>query len=177
MLCLLLHVTFVCCLLSLDVTFASIFKSHMYHKTLHEHTRMSHRLLLLSWSFSPLLFSLLSVEKWSHTLKIYLLVICEVLRAVFSYQWVLQSFAMPGFTRWPKGEPDTEHSWTHYEPELSIKSFSQLLNTSSCPSENSEVREEDCQNSDRLHISIPVPLASFNHCCTCTPGQKQSPTR
>ncbi len=114
MLCLLLHVTFLCCLLSLDVTFASIFKSHMYHKSLHEHTRMSHRLLLLSWSFSPLLFSLLSVEKWSHTLKIYLLVICEVLRAVFSYQWVLQSFAMPGFTRWPKGEPDTEHSWTHW---------------------------------------------------------------
>uniref|UniRef100_A0A672JY30 Tetratricopeptide repeat domain 1 n=1 Tax=Sinocyclocheilus grahami TaxID=75366 RepID=A0A672JY30_SINGR len=34
--------------------------------------------------------------------------------------------------------------------------FSQLLNTSSCPSENSEVREEDCQNSDWLHISIPV---------------------
>lgn len=34
----------------------------MYHKTLHEHSRMSHRLLFLSWSFSVLLFSLLSVE-------------------------------------------------------------------------------------------------------------------
>lgn len=34
----------------------------MYHKTLHEHSRMSHRLLLLSWSFSVLLFSLLTVE-------------------------------------------------------------------------------------------------------------------
>ncbi|KAI2651249.1 Tetratricopeptide repeat protein 1 [Labeo rohita] len=59
---------------------------------------------------------------------------------------------MPGFSRWPTGEPDTEHSWTCYEPELSIMSFSQLLNTSSCPSENSEVREEDCQNSDWLHV-------------------------
>ncbi len=111
------------------------------------------------------------VIHWNYTC-----LLCVVLRAVFSYRWVLQSFAMPGLTRWPKGEPDTEHSWTHYEPELSIITFSQLLNTSSCTSENSEVREEDCQNSVRLHISIPVPLASFNHRCTCTPGQKQSPT-
>lgn len=99
---------------------------------------------------------------------------CEVLRAVFSCQWVLQSFAMPGCTRWPKGEPDTEHCWTHYEPELSIMSFSQLLNTSSCPSENSEVGEEGCQNSDWLHISILVPQASFNHCCTYTQCQKHA---
>lgn len=177
MLCLAALVKFSCCLFSLDVTFASIFKCHMYHKTVHEHTRMSHRLLLLSWSFSLFLFSLLSVEKWSHTLRIHVLVICEVLRAVSSYQWVLRSFAMPGFSRWPTGEPDTEHSWTCYEPELSIMSFSQLLNTSSCPSENSEVREEDCQNSDWLHVSIPVPLASFNRCCIYTQGQEQSPTR
>lgn len=59
----------------------------------------------------------------------------------------------------PKASQTQPHSWTRHEPELSIMLFSQLLNTSSCPCENSEMGEEDCQNSGWLHISILVPLA------------------
>jgi len=149
----------VCVAFPLNVTFASvsIFKFHITYITRPGmsipgcHTDFCYY-LGPSLSFC---FHCCQWKTWSHTLKIWAYILNFKVNLFLSVGFMISCYARIYQVAQRRANRDT----MQYEPELSIMSFSQLLNTSSCPSENSEMRGELCQNSVWLHISIPVLLA------------------